>query len=213
VAVGPLRLGVTPEDGTQWGRKAGTGGSPFQRGRRTVLAAERREAAQHTQETHERQYSLPDPRVQAEAVPVIAAGAAAAVRQARATVRLVAERRDTRDPGHAETATADCSGTAGSPAPAPGGGCAASFLLCLACENARVHADHHPRLAHLHQALAHARSALPPARWDRDWGDAHARLDDLRNTIGEGGWRRALARVTDTDREIVESLLGGDLNP
>jgi hypothetical protein len=156
---------------------------------------------------------LPDERVQEEAVPIIAAGAAAALRQARATVKLVAELAQSRDPQHAETATADCSTTDDAPVPVPGGGCGASFLLCLACENARVHTDHHPRLAHLHEGLNQMSSVLPPATWAMDWQDAHDRLEDLRERIGEGAWQHARTRVTDTDRAIVQDLLKGDLNP
>ncbi|MCO1575532.1 hypothetical protein M8C13_07140 [Crossiella sp. SN42] len=211
--VGPIRFGVSFSDAKEWGTVVGIGVSPFQRGRRTVLAVERGERAQHSQETHDRTYVLPDQRVQAAAVPVIAAGAASAVRKARETVKLVAELSLVRDPTHAETATADCSDSGGSPVPTSDGGCGASFLMCLACPNARVHADHHPRLAHLHRALTHMRSVLPAHAWEQDWGGAHTRLEDLKNKIGDGGWRHALARVTSTDREIVDHLLTGDLNP
>ncbi|USY20459.1 hypothetical protein NE857_02010 [Nocardiopsis exhalans] len=211
--VGLFCLGLNGDDGARWGRHSGTG-SPFQRGRRTVVAVERREASQHTQATHDRSYSLPDERVQAEAAPVIAAGAAAALRQARATTaKLVALVAESRDPQHAETATADCSTTDEAPVPTQDGGCGASFLLCLACENARVHADHHPRLVQLHDALGHVQSVLPPSTWARAWQDAHERLEDLRDKVGEGGWKHARARISDADRTIVEDLLRGDLNP
>ena len=69
-------------------------------------ALDRREPAQHSQETHERRYVLPDQRVQQAAVPVIAGGAEEAVAQARKAV-LVAEIREVRDPADEETATAD----------------------------------------------------------------------------------------------------------
>ncbi len=209
--VGPFHFGVTTEDARDWSEARGLGGSPFRRGRRTVTAVERREPAQHSQESHDRHYVLPDENVRAAAVPVIAAGAEAAVDQAREAV-LVAELRDTRDPGDVETATADCHDAESSPFPAPDGGCGASFLLCLACPNARVHSDHHPRLAHLHQALGNIRSVLPTPTWQRDWGDAHARLEHLKRSVGDGGWGHALARVTDTDRELIDFLLTGDLN-
>ncbi|ATW50849.1 hypothetical protein [Streptomyces peucetius] len=209
--VGPFHFGFQTEDAGEWAEANGLGGSPFRRGRRTVNAVERREPAQQSQESHDRDYVLPDEHVRAAAIPVIAAGAEAAVDQARKAV-LVAELRDTRDPGDSETATADCHDEDSSPFPAPDGGCGASFLLCLACPNARVHTDHHPRLAHLHQALGNARSVLPTATWERDWGDAHDRLEDLRGHVGDGGWTHALARVTATDRELIDLLLTGDLN-
>ncbi|NML54970.1 hypothetical protein HHL19_35185 [Streptomyces sp. R302] len=209
--VGPFRIGLATDDARDWTKDKGLGGSPFRRGRRTVTAVERREPAQHSQESHDRHYVLPDENVQAAAVPVIAAGAEAAADQAREAV-LVAELRDTRDPDDAETATADCHDAESSPFPAPDGGCGASFLLCLACPNARVHSDHHPRLAHLHEALGNIRSVLPTPTWQRDWGDAHARLEHLKRSVGDGGWAHALARVTDTDRELIDFLLTGDLN-
>ncbi|OCC12513.1 hypothetical protein A3Q37_01668 [Streptomyces sp. PTY087I2] len=211
VTVGPIRLGLDGSDAAFWGKKTGTG-SPFQRGRRTVVV-ERGEPSQHSQDTHERRYVLPDKRVQREAAPVVAAGAAAAVRTARRQVKLRARLVDQRVAEHGETATADCSGTEGGLAPLPDGGCGASFLLCLACENARVHADHHPRLVLLHQALANARSVLPTPAWERRWGDAHARLEDLQRKVGPGAWQLARARITDLDRTIVDNLLNGYLNP
>lgn len=210
-AVGPIRLGLARADAVRWGEQASTG-SPFMRGRRTVVV-DRQEPSQHTRDTHERRYVLPDQHVQRQAATVIAAGAAAAMKQARNTVELTAQLTQERHPRHQETATADCSSTEQSPVPLPEGGCGASFLICLACENARVHSDHHPRLVHLHQALTNARLALPTAIWERDWGDAFARLADLKDKIGDGPWDRALGRITDADREIVGDLLSGDLNP
>ena len=114
-----------------------------------------------------------------EAIEVIVAGAEDAACRARKAV-LAAELRDQPGPGDAETATAACSGTRDSPWPAGDGGCGASFLMCLACPNARVHSGHHPRLGHLHEALASLRSVLPPGAWAADWRDAHDRLEDLR---------------------------------
>jgi len=210
-AVGPLRFGVDRADAVRWGKQTGTG-SPFRRGRRTVVV-DRGEPAQHSQDTHKRQYVLPDKRVQRAAAAIVAAGAASALQQARETVDLSAQLVDRRSQGHGETATADCSGTSTGPAPLPGGGCGASFLLCLGCENARIHADHHPRLALLHQALANTRSVLPPPSWEPRWGDPFARLEDLRRKVGDPLWQQARDRITDTDRAIVDDLLNGELTP
>ncbi|WP_329143142.1 hypothetical protein OIU91_05105 [Streptomyces sp. NBC_01456] len=210
-AVGPIRLGLNDADAAGWRKRTGTG-SPFQRGRRTVVV-DRGEPSQHTRDTHERRYVLPDQRVQRQAAPIVAAGAAAALEHARKTVSLAAQLSDQRDPGHHETATTDCSDTDQGPAPLPDGGCGASYLTCLGCESARIHADHHPRLVQLHQALANARSVLPVSVWVRDWNDAHARLEDLRGKVGAGAWARARGRITAADREIVDDLLSGDLNP
>jgi hypothetical protein len=211
--VGPFRLGIHADNAKKWGRAEGFSGSPFRRGRRTVNAVDRREPGQNSQDTHDRHYVLADRRVQADAIEVIAAGAEDAAGRARTAV-LVAELRDEPDCGDVETATADCRDYDNGPYPDPGGGCGASFLMCLGCGNARVHPGHHSRLAHLHHALASLRSILAPAVWESDWGDAHARLDDLRNKLGDGVWARARARarVTDTDRDLIDRLLTGDLD-
>ncbi|MGW3823394.1 hypothetical protein ACWEAF_13995 [Streptomyces sp. NPDC005071] len=209
--VGPFGLGVSDTDATSWRQEVGLASSPFRRGRRTVTTR-RREPAQHSQATHDRHYVLVDKRAQREARPVIADGAEEAVRQAKAAV-LVAELRDAADPSDAETATADCSDEGASPWPARDGRCGASFLLCLACANAHVHPGHHPRLAHLHQALEHLRSVLPTGAWARDWGDHHARLEDLKHKLGDGVWQLSLSKVTERDRRIVDLLLTGALNP
>ncbi len=178
-----------------------------------MIALDRREPAQHSQDTHDRVYVLPDHRVQAEAAEVIAAGAEDAADRCHKAV-LAAQLRERPVPGDAATVTADCSAYHDSPWPSPGG-CRASFLTCLtclACPSARVHPGHHPRLAHLHEALASLRSVLPPAAWAADWRDAHDRLQDLRQRVGEGPWAQALARVTDADRELVSCLLTGSLD-
>jgi hypothetical protein len=209
--VGSFCFGVTSTAACEWAQAEGLHGSPFRRGRRTVIALDRREPGQHSQDTHDRYYVLPDERVRAQAVEVIAAGAEDAADRARKAV-LAAKLRDQPDPGDVETVTADCSNFRDSPWPAPDGGCGASFLMCLACPNARVHPGHHPRLAHLHEALASLRSVLPPAVWAADWRDACDRLEDLRKRIGGGPWAQALARVTDADRELISHLLTGSLD-
>ncbi len=209
--VGLFHFGVHSDAAKEWAKAAGLDGSPFKRGRRTVIALDRREPGQHSQDTHDRHYVLPDKRVQAGAVEVIAAGAEDAADRARRAV-LIAQIRDQPAPGDAETATADCSSYHDSPYPSPDGGCGASFLTCLACPNARIHPGHHPRLAHLHEALANLCSVLPPDAWAADWRDAHDRLDNLRQRLGNGLWVQSLAQVTDADRELVSHLLTGTLS-
>ena len=71
--VGLFHFGVHSDAAKEWAKAAGLYGSPFQRGRRTVIALDRREPGQHSQDTHDRHYVLPDKRVQAGAVEVIAA--------------------------------------------------------------------------------------------------------------------------------------------
>ena len=96
--VGPFRFGITAKAAADWAKAEGLDGSPFRRGRRTVIALDRREPGQHSQDTHDRHYVLPDERVRAEAVEVIAAGAEDAAGRARKAV-LAAELRDQPDPG------------------------------------------------------------------------------------------------------------------
>ncbi|MBO2466247.1 hypothetical protein [Actinomadura violacea] len=209
--VGRFHFGVSSTMAKRWGQAHGLDGSPFRRGRRTVNALDRRQPGQNTQETHDRNYVLVDKRVQAEAVEVIAAGAENAAGRAHEAV-LVAELRNAPVPGDTETATTDCRDYDDGPFPAPEGGCGASFLMCLGCENARVHPGHHPRLAHFHRALDSLHSVLPPRDWKKHWQDAHTRLEDLKGKLGEGQWAQALDRVTDADIEMIDFLLTGDLS-
>jgi hypothetical protein len=206
---GVFRFGVLSQDATTWAQSQGFTGSPFLRGRRTVIAVNRREPAQQSEQTFDRSYVLVDHRVQRDSVDVIAEGAEAALTHARGAV-LVAALRDNGDPHDVETATADCADPYASPfSNSAELGCTASFLLCLACTNAHVHPGHHSRLAHLEAALTNLRSALPPAVWRRDWAEHHARLEDLRTRLGDAVWGRALARVTDADRDLIDHLLHG----
>lgn len=210
--VGLFRFGVYDSAAQEWAASLGLDGSPFQRGRRTVNALDRREPGQNSQETHDRHYVLPDSQVQSRSVEIIAAGAEDAAGRARKAV-LVAQIRDQGDPLDLPTVTADCGDYANNPYPLPGGGCGIpSFLGCLGCENAKVHPGHHPRLALLHQALGNLRSVLPPQLWEADWGEGHARLEVLKGKLGDGLWAQAMRRATDADRELVDALLTGDLD-
>lgn len=212
--VGPVSFGVSYSMAQYWANKNGLGGSPFGRVRRTTVT-DRQRPLQHSQGTHESVYVLPDKRVQRASRDVFEAGAVEALGQARAVVfggTITAEP----DPEHQETATADCEDEESSPWPAPEGGCGADFLLCLACSNAHVHPGHHPRLAHLHQQILGLRSAMDDRMFRARWNDHLLRLEDLRDDdkkIGLAAWKAALARVSDSDRSVVQLLLKGDLAP
>ncbi|MFD3627300.1 hypothetical protein [Streptomyces sp. NPDC058698] len=212
--VGPVSFGVSYAMAQHWARKYGLGGSPFGRTRRTTVTDEGR-PLQHSQGTHESVYVIPDKRVQRSSRDVFEAGAAEALEQARVVV-FGGKIADKPDPAHQETATADCEDEESSPWPAPEGGCGADFLLCLACSNAHIHPGHHPRLAHLHQQIVSLRSATDDRTFRHRWNDHLLRLEDLRNDdkkVGPAAWDAALARVSDSDRSVVQLLLKGDLAP
>ncbi|PAZ15561.1 hypothetical protein CLM62_12200 [Streptomyces sp. SA15] len=211
VRVGPFGLGVDEMAGGDWARSVGLRGSPLRRMRKTVNVLHRREPGQNTQDTHDSIYVVGEPQAQQQAVPVIADGALEAVDAARRTVFTARLIPDT-EAGDRQTVTAACAGWEHSPFSPAGQGCAASFLLCTACPNARVTPAHHPRLAHLLNALDHLRGVVEPGIWEADWADAHARLADLRGRLGEPVWQEALEAVTDTDRTIIEQLLQGDFD-
>lgn len=210
--IGVFGFGISGRTAKQWATQQGFSSSPFRRGRRTVNTLHRRAPGQNSQATHDRVYTVTDPQVRQAAIPVIAEAAEAVVIQAHATV-LGAELRERDDPADQPTATADCHDYENSPHPSPGGGCSASFLMCLACPNARIHPAHHSRLAHLHHALDNLRTAIEPGQWHRQWEEGHARLEHLKGQLGTAVWTRALADVTDTDRELIALLLNGDLDP
>lgn len=210
-AIGVFGFGITGCTANRWATQQGFASSPFRRGRRTVNTLHRREPGQNSQATHDHVYVLTNPQVRQAAVPVIAAAAEAVVSKAR-DMMFAAELRDRADPVDQPTATADCHDYSHSPYPGPEGGCGASFLMCLACTNARIHPAHHSRLAHLHHALDNLRTAMDPGRWQSNWGEAHGRLEHLKGLLGAAVWTRALTEVTDTDRDLIALLLNGDLD-
>ncbi|WP_405958140.1 hypothetical protein [Streptomyces phaeochromogenes] len=67
--IGPFVFGIAHDDVRSWARRHNLAGSPFQRGRRTVVSRVHRGPLQHSQATHDRAYLLPDQQVQAEAPP------------------------------------------------------------------------------------------------------------------------------------------------
>lgn len=208
--VGPLCFGVSKADARVWAFSHKIG-SPFQRTRRTTVTTTGK-PLQHKRGTHESVYVLPDENVQEAAVDVIAAGAEEARDQAR-DYTFHGRLTDAADAAHQETATADCADEETSPWPDPSGGCGADFLLCLSCENSRVHTGHHPRLALLRWQLLSLRSAWPEKLWRKRWDEHLQRLDDLRTKVNESTWDAALGRATDRDHMIVDHLLKGDLTP
>ncbi|MBT1183929.1 hypothetical protein HET69_07845 [Streptomyces sp. CJ_13] len=208
VRVGPFGFGADERGAKDWARSVGLHGSPMRRIRKTVNVLYRREPGQNSQDTHDSVYVLPEPQVRQAAVPVIAEGAMDAWRAAR---RTVFQARLTAQPGgELQTATAGCADYENSPFTPAGHSCAASFLLCTACPNARVTPAHHPRLAHLHRALENLHSVVDPAVWDADWAEAHTRLADLRSRLGTAVWDAALSDVTTQDRATIDQLLNGE---
>lgn len=209
--VGPFGFGVTPSSARNWATAEGFSASPFRRGRRTVNVQHRKEPGQNSQDTHDSVYVLRDRQAQQMALGDIAAGIVSAVGSARSTV-LRAVLREEPDPMDAPTATADCHDNKHSPFTAHGVTCGASFLMCLACPNARVHPGHHVRLAYLDQALESLRSVMDPLQWNADWHDTHGRLGHLKTLLGQSVWDQALKKVTDTDRDVIDHLLKGDFD-
>ncbi|MFE3556286.1 hypothetical protein ACFXKW_15675 [Streptomyces sp. NPDC059193] len=202
---GPFIFGIPNHISYHWAKNRGLEGSPFRRGRRTVTV-ETRQPAQHSRQTSERKYVLPDPRTRREAAEKIAQGAEAALSQA---IRVVAELTQEASPTHAQTPTADCVDSQAGRWPDAEGDCRAGFLLCLACPQARVHPGHHPRLAHLQAQLASLQLAPHGAKWREHL----LRLEDLERKVGPVIWAQARGRVGAADRAVINSLLNGDFNP
>lgn len=172
--------------------------------RKTVVGQHHRSATQHSQDTHDSVYVLPDPQTRERAIPVISQGIAEALEHARATFRARLEE----DAAGADTVTACCTDYTHSPFSPHGSPCRASFLLCTACPNAVVTKRHLPRLARLHQVLDALRGVVPAAVWDHEWREHFERLADLKATgVTAGEWTDALSAVTAGDRSAIDQLL------
>jgi hypothetical protein len=175
--------------------------------RKTVIVADKRTPTQHTQDTHDQVYVLPDPQTRQRAEEVISNGVAAALEHARTTFAARISKADT--DSAQDTATASCTDYTHSPFGEHGSPCRASFLLCTGCPNAVVTPRHLPRLAYLMQALDELRGVVPAAVWEQDWREHHARLLDLRSRpdFTDAEWRDALAVVSAQDKDAIDQLL------
>ncbi|MGW3957223.1 hypothetical protein ACWEKM_41505 [Streptomyces sp. NPDC004752] len=208
IRVGLFGLGTSTAAVGLWAKHEGLPKAVMRRSRRTVNVVHRREPGQNSQATHDSVYVMPEPQAQEAAAKVIEAGIQEAVETAQKTV-LRALLADTPQAGDREKATASCTDFEHSVFTPAGSGCGASFLLCTACPNARITPVHHPRLAYLQTSLESLRSILDPATWQADWYDAHARLEDLRQRLGDALWRQAQQQISELDRQIINDLLKG----
>ncbi|MEU6972886.1 hypothetical protein AB0A71_35260 [Kitasatospora aureofaciens] len=191
-----------------WNKHLGDGKTlNLRRLRKTVVIAHQRTPTQHSQDTHDGVYVLPDPRTHTEAQPVIIAGVEEAVASAKASFKVQISRAET-DAG-SDTATASCSDYTHSPFGIPGLPCRASFLLCIACPNAVVTPRHLPRLAHLLHMLEELKAVLAAEVWDQDWREHYERLRDLRKApdFTDTEWSDALNSISAKDREVIDQLL------
>ncbi|MFE7856343.1 hypothetical protein [Streptomyces sp. NPDC057403] len=175
--------------------------------RKTVVIAHQRTPSQHTRDTHDEVYLLPDPRTHAEAAPVISAGINEAIDVAQSAFQARVSRAET-DAGD-DTPTASCTGYRKSPFSEAGSPCRASFLMCTACPNAVITPRHLPRLAYLYEVLGELNAVLDAAVWDQDWRDPYLRLSGLRAApdFTDTEWNDALNEVTADEKAMIDQLL------
>ncbi|MER6189616.1 hypothetical protein [Streptomyces cyaneofuscatus] len=197
-----------PDIWRNWRDELGEGISlNLRRLRKTVVIAHQRQPTQHSQDTHDEVYVLPDPRTHTEARPVIADGIAEAIETAHASFKAQLSRADT--DADQDTPTTSCSDYTHSPFGEQGLPCRASFLLCTACPNAVITPRHLPRLAYLLHVLEELKAVLAPEVWDQDWGEPYTRLRDLRKApdFSDTEWNDALEEASEGDREVIDQLL------
>ncbi|NUR01567.1 MAG: hypothetical protein HOY79_35070 [Streptomyces sp.] len=190
----------------------------------------------NTRAVQDQHYLRRDEQVIADSPDVVAAGLEDAVRHARATVqmrviaaqgahghddaRVIAERaglpldvaRQVAS-GTLDTAVGACEDVEHSPL-SGGSLCRVSFLLCFACPNALATARHLPRIVYLRQALESLRSVVLAAVWKADWEAHHRRVSDLLDQNTDPRQHPALlARLTGTERDLIDRLLERRLDP
>ncbi|WP_158991291.1 hypothetical protein [Streptomyces griseus] len=175
--------------------------------RKTVVIAHQRTPTQHTRDTHDGVYLLPDPRTHAEAAPVISAGIGEAIDVAQSAFQARVSRAET--VAGDDTPTASCSDYRNSPFGEAGSPCRASFLMCTACPNAVVTPRHLPRLAYLYEVLGELKAVLDAAVWDQDWRAPYLRLSGLRAApdFTDTEWKDALGDVTAEEKAMIDQLL------
>lgn len=197
-----------PDLWRHWREELGSGASlNLRRLRKTVVIAHQRQPTQHSQDTHDGVYVLPDPRTHADAQPVIAEGITEAIESARTSFTAQISRAETA--AGKDTPTTSCSDYTHSPFGEQGLPCRASFLLCTACPNAVITPRHLPRLAYLLHVLEELKAVLAPDVWDQDWREPYTRLRDLRKApdFTDTEWNDALEKTSTRDREVIDQLL------
>lgn len=195
-------------------------------------------ARQNTETVSEDVYRTPDASAREFAAQTIVEGQQDAVDHARATLAVralsateVAAARD--DPesvakrlgvpvvtlnlilaGRLDTPTSSCIDFLNSPfADTAGDPCPASFLACLACDNAVITPQHLPRLVALKDALDNVATIVTEARWNLSYGEHYARLCNVVHhnaTAAEIAAARQAA--TAQDRTLMEQLLSRNLD-
>ena len=110
--------------------------------------------------------------------------------------------------GRLDTVAAACIDHEHGPHSPDGAPCTASFLLCLGCSNARSEPRHIPVQALLWQRIEARRLELPAKQWERRFGVAEERLDDLL-CAQRADVKTMAAQATDRDLQMIEALLDG----
>lgn len=112
--------------------------------------------------------------------------------------------------GKLDTVATACVGHENGPYDPAGSPCSASFLLCLACPNARSEPRHIPTQALTLQVINTRKQELTPANWLAQYGDAHAQLSYLLKAQG-AVLEQAAAQSTSEQRALVDALINGEL--
>ncbi|RIR15174.1 hypothetical protein D2E27_06610 [Mycobacteroides abscessus] len=187
----------------------------LQRLRRTRQVLFDRTPTQNTRATHDDVYVLNDASTRDGVRPVIEKGLNSALLAAEEYVRLriVAEQSvDERvRSGKGDTAIAACTDYHHHPDTQET--CTDSFLDCLSCANSIATPRHLGRLMVLHAALDELRSTLTNDEWSARWDVHYWRLSlvlERNTTAAERGL--ALSNAPDSDRALVNRLLGGEFS-
>lgn len=116
--------------------------------------------------------------------------------------------------GQLDTPTASCTDFHRSPfAEATGDPCPASFLVCLACPNSVITPQHLPRLVALRDALDNVATMVPRSRWELSYAEHYGRLCSvIHDNATAAEIAAARTSVTNTDRTLIEKLLGRSLD-
>lgn len=116
--------------------------------------------------------------------------------------------------GTLDTATAACLDFFHSPFSSDqSGGCTASFLMCLACDNAVATPAHLPKLVALYDALQTISSIVTARRWRREFAPHFMRLKDLLDRFVTPAELDDIRRAVTGETELlVSTLLRKDLD-
>ena len=185
----------------------------MQRLRRTHQVIQRKPMG-NTQETHDTEYVIPDPRTSEHARDTlpriqqrIIGNAKENVKENEHQMRVLGPAEAAAAPPSQDTAVVACSDISHSPFAEPGELCPVSLRTCFTCPNSYMGPRHLPRVITYMSEMKATTRHLPAEEWQDTHADTYATLQDAIEQFTEAELNEARDSVTAEDVAVVRNVL------